>query len=107
MEELDDQKIKAFLESASLYSWQSFTPPQFNRSSLHINEIDSFCEVCEQNRPFQDLRSRGGGARMRIEVLSSGTSYFEFTCVSCRKQKHQYLVQQIVCETKITGSESN
>jgi|TARA_R110002060_G_scaffold78006_1_gene90385 hypothetical protein len=101
MEELDDQKIKAFLEGASLYSWQSFTPPQFNRSSLHINEIDSFCEVCEQNRPFQDLRSRGGGAGMRIEVLSSGTSYFEFTCVSCRKQKHQYLVEQIVSETEI------
>ena len=95
MEELDDQKIKAFLENASLYSWQSFTPPQFYRSSLHISEIDSFCEVCEQNRPFQDLRSRGGGAGMRVEVLSTGT------CVSCRKQKQEYLVEQIVSETEI------
>ena len=101
MEELNDQKIKEFLETSALYSWKSFTRPNVNRSSLWIGEIDSFCEVCDQPRPFHDMRSRGGGAGMGIKALSSGESYFEFTCVSCRKQKHEYLVEQIVTDTEV------
>lgn len=101
MEELDDLKIKEFLESTSLYSWKSFKRPQMNRSSLRINEIDSFCDNCEQLRPFQNLKPYGGGAGKAFKALTSGTSYFEFTCVSCRKQRHEYLVEQIVTESEI------
>lgn len=101
MEELDDSKIREFLENTSLYSWKSFKLPQMNRSSLRINEIDSYCDACQQSRPFQDLRSYGGGAGTAFKALASGTSYFEFTCVSCRKQKHEFLVEQIVTESEI------
>lgn len=96
MEKLTDNHIKEFLENAPLYSWREFKNLSVNRSSLWINEIDTYCETCEQHRPFQYLGSRGGGAGMAVKALSTGTSYFKFTCVSCRKDNHVYLVEQIV-----------
>lgn len=101
MEKLTDNHIKEFLESASLYTWKEFERPDFDRNSLWINEIDAYCETCKQQRPFQDLRSRGGGAGMPIKQLTTGQSFFQFTCVSCRKEKHEYLVDQIVTDETI------
>lgn len=101
MKELSDADIKAFLESAPLYSWREFKLPPINRSSLWIREIDAYCEVCEQQRPFQDLRPRGSGSGQSVSALKSGTSYFEFSCVSCRKSHREYLVEQILNEGNI------
>lgn len=101
LKELADSDIKAFLETAPLYSWRMFKRPQFNRSSLWINEIDAYCDVCEQQRPFQDLRSRGGGSGMAVRALESGTSFFKFSCVSCRKSHREYLVEQILDDNEI------
>jgi len=101
MEIISDKSIKVFLETAPLYSWQEFKMPEMNRSSLWINEIDSFCEKCNQKRPFQDMRSRGGGAGMPITSLSTGTSYFQFSCASCRGNQHAYLVEQLVTDETI------
>ena len=53
LKELTDADIKNFLETAPLYAWRAFKKPSVNRTSLWINEIDAFCEHCEQNRPFQ------------------------------------------------------
>ncbi|OPK02395.1 hypothetical protein BZ164_22745 [Pseudomonas veronii] len=91
---LVNSSIKAFLETAPLYSWRSFKTP--NRSSLHIDAIDSYCEVCDQLRPFHDMRTRGGGAGMRQPVLESGTSSFHFICVTCKKSQRSYYVEQVV-----------
>lgn len=96
--ELTDANIKAFLERAPLYSWRTFTKPRINRSSLWVNEVDAYCHICEQIRPFQDMRPRGGGAGMAVKALESGTSYFEFSCVSCRKSHRLYLVEQVLDE---------
>lgn len=101
MEKISDKCIKVFLETAPLYSWKEFKKPNLNRSSMWINEIDSFCETCNQERPFQDMRSRGGGAGMDIKALSTGTSYFQFSCASCRGNQHEYLVEQIVTDETI------
>lgn len=101
MKELTYADIKNFLETAPLYAWREFKKPRVNRSSLWINEIDAFCERCEQNRPFHYPHSRGGGAGMPIPVLESGTSYFEFSCVSCRKSHREYLVEQILGDETI------
>lgn len=101
MEKISDRHIKEFIESAPLYSWREYKRPDVNRSSLSINEIDSYCETCQQNRPFQDLRPRGAGSGMAAKALATGTSYFYFTCVSCRKDEHVYLVEQVVTETTI------
>lgn len=101
VKQLTDLDIKEFLESAPLYAWREFKKPAINRSSLWISEIDAFCEKCGQQRPFQDLRSRGGGAGMAVQALKTGTSYFEFTCVSCRKSRRKFLVEQIVDEETI------
>ncbi len=101
MKPLTDPDIKEFLENAPLYVWREFRKPALNRSSLWITEIDVFCETCDQLQALQDLRSRGGGAGMPVEALKTGTSYFEFTCVSCRKAKREYLVDQIVGEETI------
>ena len=98
---LTDADIKSFLESAPLYSWRHFRKPQINRSSLSINEIDSYCDHCEQSRPFHDLRSRGGGAGTLTPALKTGTSHFNFTCVSCRKSSRTYLVEQILDDETI------
>lgn len=102
MEVLTDKEIKAFLEDAPLYTWAEFKKPMANRSSLWINAIDSYCKKCEMVRPFHDMRSRGGGGLGYTEkALSTGTSYFEFKCVTCRKERHEYLVEQIVTEETI------
>jgi len=101
MEKISDKCIKDFLETAPLYSWKEFKKPDMNRSSLWIKEIDSFCETCNQLRPFQDMRPRGGGAGMAFQALSTGTSYFQFSCASCRGNQHEYLVEQIVTDEKI------
>lgn len=101
LKELTDADIKSFLETAPLYSWREFKKPRVNRASLWINEIDAYCDVCEQHRPFQDLRSRGGGSGLAISALKSGTSYFAFSCVSCRKARREYLVEQVLDEENI------
>ena len=98
MERLTDKHIKDFLEQVPLYTWKEFRKPQINRGSLWIKEVDAFCENCQQIRPFQDLRSRGSGSGMEMTALSTGQSYFQFSCVSCRKQKREYLVDQIVTD---------
>ena len=100
MDTLTDNHIKEFLENSPLYSWKEFKKSDFNRNSLWINEIDAYCETCKQKRPFQDLRSYGGGAGMSMSIkqLTTGQSFFQFTCVSCRKEKHEYLVNQIVTD---------
>lgn len=104
MEILSDRNIKGFLENAPLYAWKEFAQPKNMRSSLLIREIDEFCETCNQNRPFQDLRSSGGGAghpMAKKEFLKSGNSYFNFTCVSCKKENHTFLVEQEVTEESV------
>ena len=101
MEELTDKHIKEFFEEVPLYSWWEFKKPRINRNSLWIKGIDAFCETCEQIRPFQDMRSRGSGAGMPPQVLSTGQSYFQFSCVSCGKQRLEYLVDQAVGEETI------
>jgi hypothetical protein len=101
MKPLTDLDIKNFLEDAPLYVWREFKRPMANRSSLWIKEIDAYCEKCETLRPFQDLSSRGGGSRIAVEALKTGTSYFEFTCVSCRSARREYLVEQIVGDEAI------
>ncbi len=98
MEILTDKHIKEFLESAPLYSWQEYKRADLDRNSLWIKEIDAYCKICKQKRPFQDLRSRGGGAGMPIKQLTTGQSFFQFTCVSCRKETYEYLVDQIVTD---------
>lgn len=102
MATLDNQEIKIFLETAPIYTWKEFKKPAVNRSSLLINAIDSFCEICGHVRPFHDMRSRGAGSGMPgVKALSTGTSYFEFTCVTCRKERREFLIEQIVDENTI------
>ncbi len=104
MKQLTDSNIKEFLENDPLYVWQEFEKPA-NLIDLWICEIDAFCEKCEQSKPFQDLRTRGGGPGpgtggpspgTKIQYLQTGTSHLKFTCVSCRKSRREYHVEQIV-----------
>ena len=98
MKQLTDSDIKEFLENVPLYVWREFEKSA-NLRSLQISEIDAFCEECKQSRPFQDLGPKGGGTGMQVvpdRDLQTGTSYLEFTCVSCRKSRREYHVEQIV-----------
>ena len=96
MKQLTDSDLKEFLENVPLYVWREFEKPA-NLISLWIREIDAFCEKCEQSRPFQDLRPRGsGGLDTTTQYLKTGTSHLEFTCVSCKKSKRKYHVEQII-----------
>lgn len=100
-EELTDTHIKQFLETYPLYTWATYAKPRVNRSSLLINQVDAFCESCGQSRPFQDMRSRGGGAGLTVEALKTGETIFQFSCVSCRKRQMKYCVEQVVSESEI------
>ncbi len=97
MKQLTDSNIKEFLENDPLYVWQEFEKPA-NLIDLQIREIDAFCEKCEQSRPFQAFRSTSAGPApgATIQYLETGTSHLEFTCVSCRKSRREYHVEQIV-----------
>jgi hypothetical protein len=96
---LSDLEIKKFLQEAPLYSWREFVLPETERGSLAVTQIDVHCEICDKERPFMDMRPRGGGAGSGIvvkPVLKTGTSYFTFTCVTCQKDERNYLVEQVV-----------
>ena len=117
MKQLADSDIKEFLENVPLYVWRKFSRPSVNRRSLWIKEIDAFCETCGQPRPFQvkenpltsfgrfedaiPASERRVGIGSADQYLKTGTSYFEFTCVSCGKSKREYHVEQIVDENTI------
>ena len=101
MEELSDKLIKKFLEEVALYSRETYKRPKFHRSSLSINEIEAHCAQCNQSRPFQDMRSRGGGAGFAVEALKPVITDFEFKCASCRKSTISILVEQTVTEDSI------
>ena len=108
MRQLADFDVKEFLEKVPLYVWQQFGKPNINRRSLWIREIDAFCETCGQLRPFQAENEpynrfedvmpplRGGGIGATDRSLKTGTSYFKFTCVSCKKETREFHVEQIV-----------
>lgn len=98
---LSDTEIKLFLETAPLYSWREYARPPVNRACLAIREIDSFCEVCDQQRPFQNLSSRGGGAGMAVEAFKTGTSALEFKCASCRRARRLFLIEHVVSDGEI------
>ena len=99
---LSDAAIKEFLETVPLYSWREFGRRQIPQDSLAISEIDSYCEKCDQPRPFQVLRPRGSGMGLTsAPALSTGTSYLHFTCVSCRKTHREFLLEQVVSDTTI------
>lgn len=96
---LNKTDVKKFLESAPLYAWRNFKLPEdINFSKVDVREIESYCEVCNQSRPFQDFRSRGGGAGMSssLPIFASGAVQYFFACVSCKKSNRTYLVQQVV-----------
>lgn len=96
---LSDLEIRKFLQEAPLYSWREFAMPETERGSLSITQIDIHCEYCDKERPFLDMRPRGSGAGAGIAVkpvLKTGTSYFNFSCITCRKDERTYLVEQIV-----------
>lgn len=101
--ELSDLEIKAFLENASLYAWREFKKPIANRANLWIKEIDAHCKKCGQVRPFHDsdLHAKSLSSRLAYEALSTGTSHFKFTCVSCGESRQEYLVEHIVDERAI------
>ncbi|TXH69736.1 MAG: hypothetical protein E6Q83_08965 [Thiothrix sp.] len=94
LSELSNKEIKNFIETTPLYTWKEFK--KTNRTSLQIDEIDSFCKTCDQIRPFHDMRPRGSGAGMAIQPLSSGTTNFYFTCVSCKKEYLLCNVEQVI-----------
>lgn len=96
---LSDSEIRKFLEDSPLYTWREFVMPEPARTTLYIQGIDAHCANCDKERPFHDMRSSGGGAGLSQVMgshLSSGTSYLQFSCVSCRKEKRIYLVEQVV-----------
>ncbi|QKY07983.1 hypothetical protein [Janthinobacterium lividum] len=97
LKELTDTDIKDFLETSALYTWRRFEYKGTIRTSLKIREIDAYCEVCEQRRPFQEFHvgSSGSGGGM-VQMLKSGISYFKFSCVSCRKSYREYYIEQII-----------
>jgi len=106
--ELTNADLKSFYETAPLYSSRRFKLPPTPRNDLRIDEIDSYCEVCGQNRPFHDFSQRierataAKSAMMILPQLKTGRSGFSFTCVSCKQSHRIYMVEQVVDDKTIT-----
>ena len=106
--DLTNAEIKSFFETAQLYSSRRFKLPLTPRKDLHIDEIDSYCEICLQNRPFHDLSlstdrtTKATNALFILPQLKTGRAGFSFTCVSCKKSSRVYMVEQIVDDETIT-----
>lgn len=103
--EITDADIKSFLETAPLYSNRRFKLPLPARNDLHIEEIDSHCEICDRSRPFHDMTPRGGGSGTASKVtgamlitphLRTSRYSFSFTCVTCKKSIVTYMFERIV-----------
>jgi hypothetical protein len=101
-ETLSNDHLKQFLENTPLYTWAEFGKPHVNRLSLLIRQVDVYCDVCKQLRPFLDIRSSGGAGRGHaVEELKSGETHLSFSCVSCMQQHIHYYLQQVVTEDTI------
>lgn len=98
MIELSDDQIKLFLEQEPLYVTKKFKRPSVNRGDLQIKEIEAYCEKCSLSRPFKSMHSRG----MAVEAVKTGTTSFNFICVSCGKSVISIKVHQIVDDIKIS-----
>lgn len=123
--ELTDQNIKEFLEDSPLYEWKEFKIPNIYRIGLWINEIDAFCTTCNQIRPFHDsprdsviIERKQAKTNRKLALkpspispigsslnhssiyksngLFTGQTYFEFSCVSCKKDRYEYCVDHVV-----------
>lgn len=103
MDKLTHQKIKNLLENDPLYIEREFTIPEnLSISNLLIREIEEYCEYCDKERLFHDIRPKGSGAGRNIETMRSGETVYKFTCVSCRKEHLKYYVNQTVCGKNIS-----
>ncbi|MDB9822733.1 hypothetical protein OAC89_03450 [Deltaproteobacteria bacterium] len=92
---ITDAEIRAFLETYPLYKWATYSRPQINRGALLIQEIEANCGVCGSLKPFHDLRYQRTEPFMPKGV-ENGSTYFEFTCVTCRKSKVVISIQQTI-----------
>ena len=101
MEELNNETIKIFLENAPVYKEIVYRSPKINRSGIMISQVDGYCNICRQTRPFKSitnldpvavaLRSRGA-----VSALTSGHTNFEFKCLTCGKTSLLFSVVHIM-----------
>ena len=108
MKLLFDHEIKTFLENVPLYVSREYDLSGVNRRDIRIREIDAFCEICGLLRPFHTTKSIGGGAGYSTDItdilcpsLKDETICLEFQCVSCKRSKREYHVEQIVSEKTV------
>jgi len=97
---ITDAEIRTFLETYPLYKWATYSRPRINRGPLLIQEIEAHCGICGKMKPFHDLRFRGTGLNA-LKGVENGSTYYEFTCVTCRKSQVIILVQQTIDDQQI------
>lgn len=92
---LSDAELRKFLQEAPLYAWREFLLPGAG-VGIQLSQIDVHCEKCGKERPFTDMRPGNLSGVSSIATVKTGTSYFNFSCVTCKKDERIYLVEQIV-----------
>jgi hypothetical protein len=104
MTKFSSKELKLFLENAPLYNIVSFEKAHENQHSFNTKEIDSYCEICESERPFHDMRSKGGigAGSLYSEIPKEQLIFHTFTCVSCLKSKRTYVVNQIFDDKNVS-----
>ncbi|MEX3934803.1 hypothetical protein AB4Y32_23950 [Paraburkholderia phymatum] len=60
---------------------------------VKISEINDECEVCEERRPFFNLKDEGASYALKKQ---SGDVYYSFQCFSCRTDKRVFVVRYSV-----------
>ena len=98
MEELADDTIRQFLESAPIHVAQEYLRPRINRGDVFINQIDYPCLVCDQVRPFKSLHSRGAHG---VQAVATGVIHYEFLCFGCSDSSIMFSVHHLFQDSSV------
>ena len=93
MKTLTESDFKYLLENDSLYVWREFNKPS-PHIFINIREVDAYCQECEQTRPFQSFGLNGDPEGIRFYPANL-TLRLEFECVSCQRERREYLVEKV------------
>lgn len=97
IEEVCDELIKEFYQSAPLYVERAFARRQDNSWTTVVDQIELHCDNCKISRPFNNAlsgapRPHGGSLPAQGPKRTSGVKTVEFDCATCSSSPRTYYI---------------